>query len=175
MRFMGFVYRARQFFHNLSARPQPADLRTAQEFLAPALYDLFCQMVPADQAHSLQVFNALRQDGAVEPDLLRAALLHDVGKAHIRPALWQRVVAVLGQPLLAEGLETIANQPPRGWRKAFVIAAAHPEWGAELVHEAGGSDRLVRLVRYHQSQTLNGLPAEEVYLVRRLQTYDSRL
>lgn len=170
----GLPYRFRQFVRNLSSHFEAIELKAAQDFLPPALFDLFLRMDKADQAHSLQVFNALQDEGEQHTDLLAAALLHDVGKAYQRPALWQRVLAVLGEPILKNRLPTMANQPARGWRKAFIIAAAHPRWGADLVLEAGGSDRLVRLIRYHQEQALNGLPSDEVYLVRRLQLFDSQ-
>jgi hypothetical protein len=171
---MGFVYRARQFFHNLSARPQPADLRTAQAFLTPPLYALFCQMDSADQAHSLEVFKTLQNEGEENEDLLSAALLHDIGKANVQPALWERVVAVLAGPFMGKRWESWADGTARGWRKALVIAAAHPDWGADRVRQAGGSQCLERLIRYHQRKTLNELPPDEVYLVRRLQDADSR-
>jgi hypothetical protein len=170
----GLPYRIQQFVGNLSSRIQPLNLTSAQSFLPVSLFALFLKMEKADQAHSLRVFNALRHDGETDPDLLAAALLHDVGKAHVRPALWQRVLAALGEPLLKNRMTTLSNQPARGWRKAFIIAAAHPHWGAKMVAEAGGSDRLCRLIHYHQAQDLNGLPYDEVYLVRRLQTFDNR-
>ena len=168
---MGFAYRARQFFQNLSARPQPADLQAAQAFLTPPLFDLFCQMDTADQAHSLKVFNSLKNDGEVDEDLLAAALLHDIGKAKIQPAIWERVLAVLAEPYIGDRWKDL---PARGWRKAFVIAAAHPKWGADMVRQAGGSRRLEQLIRYHQTKTLNDLGSDEVYLLRRLQNADSR-
>lgn len=171
---MGIAYRARQFFQNLSARPQPADLVAAQTYLAPALYAIFCQMDPADQAHSLKVFNSLQAEGEEDPDLLAAALLHDVGKASMRPSLWERVLAVLAAPFIGQRWKSWADQPARGWRKAFIIAAAHPDRGADMVRQAGGSKRLEGLIRYHQSKTLNGLGSDEVYLLRRLQNADSR-
>jgi hypothetical protein len=167
-------YRIQQFIRNLFSRIQPIDRSVAQEFLPTPLYELFLKMDPADQAHSLRVFNALRENGEGHVDLLSAALLHDVGKAHIRPALWQRVLAVLGAPFMKDRLPAMAHLPARGWRKGFVIAVAHPQWGADLVGKAGGSNLLVRLIRYHQSSELNDLPPDEVYLVRRLQTVDNR-
>jgi hypothetical protein len=171
---MGFVYRARQFFHNLSAHPQPSDLRTAQAFLTPPLYALFCELDSADQAHSLKVFKTLQNEGEEDKDLLSAALLHDIGKAHVKPTLWERILAVLAGPFIGKRWESWADDNARGWRKAFVIAAAHPDWGADMVLQAGGSQRLGRLIRYHQRKTLNGLTPDEVYLVRRLQNADSR-
>jgi hypothetical protein len=167
-------YRILQFFDNLISRILPIDLSLARDFLPRPLFELFLQMDRADQAHSLRVFKALRLEGEEHEDLLAAALLHDVGKAIIRPALWQRVLVVLAAPVVKDRLQDMSGLPARGWRKGFVIAAAHPRWGAELVGQAGGSKRLVLLIRYHQSNDLNDLPADEVYLVRRLQNVDSR-
>lgn len=171
---MGLTYRAGQFFRNLLARPQVEDLNEARAYLSPELFVLFTRMHPADQAHSLRVFRALQAAGEQDQDLLAAGLLHDVGKAQARPALWQRVVAVLAGPFLRGRLERMATLTPRGWQAAFVIAAAHPQWGADMVSQAGGSKQLVHLIRHHQSQALNGLPPTEVYLVRRLQQIDNR-
>jgi hypothetical protein len=39
---------------------------------------------------------------------------------------------------------------PLGWRRPFVVAARHPEWGAEMILQAGGSTSPVALVRRHQ-------------------------
>ena len=38
-------------------------------------------MSVSDQRHSLNVMRTLRRQGHTEPDLLAAALLHDVGKS----------------------------------------------------------------------------------------------
>lgn len=170
----GLPYRFRQFLGNLISTFLPLDLTPAQDLLPAPLFDLFVEMDKADQAHSLRVFNALKNEGEDDDDLLAAALLHDVGKAQHRPVLWQRVLAVLAEPLVKDQLSSFADQPARGWRKAFVIAAAHPHWGAEMVGQAGSSERLIRLIRYHQAQELNGLPSDEVYLVRRLQSFDNQ-
>ncbi len=38
------------------------------------------------------------------------------------------------------------------WARPFVVAVHHPEWGAEMVKAAGGSELTVELIRRHQER-----------------------
>lgn len=145
-------YRVRQFFHHLSARTDPDHLATAAEVLDPGLLLLFRAMAAADQAHGIRVLETLRSAGETHPDLLAAALLHDVGKAsHPLPG-WQRAMTVLLSRLLPSLTARWGQGPARNWRRPFAVSQQHPAWGAQMVSAAGGSERLVELIRHHQDQ-----------------------
>lgn len=144
-------YRLRQFWEALRARPDPQGLEAAQRLLSPPLWALFQRMPPNEQAHALRVFQRLRQSGHTDRDLLTAALLHDVGKALQRPRLWERVAVVISYACCPTRAFRLGEGQPRGWRRPFVLARQHPEWGARLVAEAGASPEAVALIRYHQT------------------------
>ena len=75
------------------------------------------------------------------PDLLAAALLHDVGKIKYYPGLWERVFTVLveyGAPSLAQRM---AQGSAKGLRRGFVVRRFHADWGADLARKAGASSR----------------------------------
>ncbi len=144
-------YRLRQFWEALRARPDPQALEAAQRVLAPSLWALFRQMPPNEQAHALRVFQRLRQAGHTEHDLLVAALLHDVGKALHHPRLWERVAVVLAYACCPRRAFQLGEGEPRGWRRPFVLARQHPEWGARLAADAGASPEVAALIRHHQT------------------------
>ena len=134
---------------------------------------LFLRMTPSEQCHALRVLNALRQGGETHPDLLRAALLHDVGKAEEPPLrLWERALVVLAAPWWKKADSLWEASAPRGWRRPFVIAAQHPLWGARAARKAGASQRTVALIRHHQD-ALDHPPQDEFErMLRALQTAD---
>jgi hypothetical protein len=74
------AYRGRQFWLALRARPAAQDLEQARLILRRDLFALFTTMQPGEQVHSLHVLRQLLSQGEEHPDLLVAALLHDVGK-----------------------------------------------------------------------------------------------
>jgi len=156
------LYRLRQFWQSLTRRLTPEELADVRATLTPPLFELFCRMLPAEQYHAYTVWRTLIRQGHTDPDLLAAALLHDVGKSKMPLAIWERVIIVLGfkwfkQEALGWGIETGA---PSFWTRPFVVARRHPAWGADMVEAAGGSPKTVALIRHHQSKSseLEGLP-----------------
>jgi hypothetical protein len=158
---MRVLYRARQFWTNLAGKPPAAGLAQARQLLGPDLYVLFRQMQPGEQAHSIQVFLDLKAGGADDPDLLVAALLHDVGKARFRLHLWERVLVVLGKGFFPNRWQKWGQGEARGWKRAFVIAAQHPAWGAEMAASAGALPGAVRLIRCHQDALPQPVPESD--------------
>lgn len=144
------LYRAQQFLHYWQPPPLTAtDEAQVAVVLPPPLLALFQRMTVGEQAHSLNVLRALQAQGHTAPELLQAALLHDVGKCLAPLTLVDRVVIVLGQRLFKRRVAHWSAGAPRGWRKPFVVAAQHPAWGADLAAQAGATPTVVALIRHH--------------------------
>lgn len=147
------VSRVRQFLAAVRARVSDDEMALLEQHLNPPQRDLFRAMSPIDQRHCLDVFNALLQQGYSEPDLLRAALLHDVGKRGIR--LWHRVAGVLLEAFWPALLEKLAINRPRSWLYGFYLYRHHAELSAELAERSGCSPSVVELIRGHHTPSEN--------------------
>ena len=158
MKIHRILYRFRQFLEALRRRPlAPGELAPARSVLAKEEMALFVLLQPSEQAHALRVFKTLLEKGETHPDLLTAALLHDVGKSCHPLQLWERVIIVLGKKFFPKSVQTWGCRKPQGWARPFVVASEHPLWGAELSQKAGTSPLAVRLIQEHQ----NELPFQE--------------
>ncbi len=148
----GARYRVTQFARLFTGRLTPRARAEVQTWLAPPLFELFCRMTPAEQYHAYAVRQTLAAQGQADPDLLTAALLHDVGKTRMPLAAWERALIVLGNrfaPRAADAWGRMGGSPP--WRRPFVVSRQHPAWGAEMVYAAGGAPRTVELILHHQN------------------------
>lgn len=154
-------YRIGQFLASLWPRVERDERAILIRWLPPRAVDLFYRMPRRDQRHSLDVLYSLRSAGVDQPDLLAAALLHDVGKT-VNPGrplrLWQRVVVVLLEAIDPELVAVLASDDPDSLRYPFHAHLCHPELGAALAQEAGCTRLTVELIRWHQSK--KGSPVE---------------
>ncbi len=137
--------RIRQFRHT-NVVPCEADFALAREWLAPLLFALFANQHPRDIVHSANTARWLLHRGHRGPDLVVAALLHDIGKGQQRRG--DRVVYVVADQL---GLtRTVANSRSRiELRRAIARTADHSASGAHTLLEAGATARAVDLTRRH--------------------------
>lgn len=170
---MRALYRAKQFFAAVFPRSGSEGLTAAAEVLTPGQLLLFRSLPPEDQAHGLRVLGELRAQEERDPDLLAAALLHDVGKLRCPLSVWERALVVVVRRLLPGAVHRWGKGEARGLRRAFVAAVKHPEWGAELVSTVGGSPRLIQLVRLHQNEPHRVADRELSERLRSLQTADN--
>lgn len=147
-------YRFWQLKEALWVRPLPATaLSEIQAQLTPAEWALFQTFPPSDQRHSYRVMAELRQAGHTHPDLLTAALLHDIGKTRLNLQVWERVWIVLAKRLLPPSVQQAWGAgAARGLKRGLVVRAQHPAWGAEMVAAAGGRPLAVELIRRHQDK-----------------------
>ncbi|MCX8067260.1 MAG: hypothetical protein N3B68_05505 [Anaerolineae bacterium] len=190
------LYRVRQFVHALTAPLALEEPEGVAEVLTPAQRALFDRMPAADRRHALGVYRFLREQGAHSPDLLAAALLHDVGKAALAPPIWVRVAVVLLErfaPRLLERLPLVQVEPQghlspareeRGnerlllqrpvWPWEYLaLYRDHAELGARWAEALGCSPQTVALIRRHHER-LTSPQSEEDHLLILLQAADEQ-
>ena len=166
-------YRVRQFWKAFTSRPDEADLIGIRKYLGPQEEAMFLKMHPSEQAHAIEVAQKIAQKSPEPPKhLMVAALLHDIGKSKYPLRPWDQALIVLGKALVPKQVRVWEAGPTRGWRKAFVVAAHHPAWGAEMALEAGASPEAAALIRSHQTPIANGAGLPESNILALLQTAD---
>lgn len=165
---MGIFYRVKQFWWSVTAQPlSQSQLSEIHLVLSEAEFDLFQMYSVSDQNHAYRVLQKLYEAGETHPSLIKAGLLHDIGKIRIQLTVIDRVAATLGavfMPRQAEKWGKLLNgepeQPRYGWRTPFVLSEQHAHWGAYLMAEAGSDTLTTTLIQYHQTgvrTSLNGV------------------
>ena len=121
----------------------------------------------------------LTEQGETQPDLLVAALLHDVGKVRYRLNPLERTMVVLtkavmpGQARQWGSLAIDKWEDFPGWRKPYVVAEQHADWGAELARQAGVSHITETLIREHHRPYLSNTDEVDNTLVHKLWLVDN--
>lgn len=141
--YVNAAWRTAQALVPALARPDDAFAAT---WLPPAELALYQRMDRRDRDHACRVARAVL---ALAPDadgvLVRAALLHDVGKADAPYRAWERIAVHVHTPP-EEATERWYGRPlAAAWRRH----RSHAERGAAMVLEAGGDPRVAELVRCH--------------------------
>jgi hypothetical protein len=167
------TYRSRQFWNALLSPNKRVPSEALLPHLSSAQIVLFRRMQPAEQLHAYQLFKDLESAGQTTPDLLTAALLHDVGKILLPLSILDRVVIVLGKYFFRKASRRWAAGTPHGLRLPFVVAEHHAGWGADLACQAGATQLSVELIRRHQD-TPNPNPDSQIErLLAALQAADN--
>ncbi len=167
-------YRVWQFWQIVAARPFSEEAcAEVSKILTELQLALFQQFDKNDQWHSYRVMKMLQAAGHDDPDLLVAALLHDVGKTQVKISVWQRSLIVVGVAFSSERVASWGAGEAVGWKRPFVVKAQHPAWSAEMAEAAGTSSRAVALIRRHQD-VLDTAVTEEDKLLQLLQWADDQ-
>jgi len=169
---MRALYRISQGLKALFAFVFPVDMDAVEQVLTPELRDLFLRMSRRDQQHSIDVMKKLQSEGYTHPDLLTAALLHDVGKSRYSYGIPERTANVLAKLFFPVKRVKWGQSGQLDWRRVFVIARLHPDWSAEDMQAAGASPLAVSLARRHQDKFIEEAHSEEDRLLRALQRAD---
>jgi len=132
----------------------PAERAALEAWLTPAQLELFDAMHVADRRHGLDVVTTLRSEGAIDPDLLVAGLLHDAAKGDT--SVWPRVAYSLGQAY-GPWIWRLARVLP-GMSGSLELLRDHAARSAVLAEAAGCSVATVELIRNQEAPTdpING-------------------
>ena len=122
-----------------------ADDAFAERLLPKEEHTLYLKMDVRDRDHACTVTKTLLADYPdASCELLRAALLHDVGKTRVAYNPLSRIVAALYTPW------DIPAQPHlSGVRGLWQIKRHHHRYGAQMIRLAGGSERVAEIVAKH--------------------------
>jgi hypothetical protein len=121
----------------------PAERAALEAWTSTEQRALFDSMHVADRRHGLDVVRSLKGEGATDPDVLVAGLIHDAGKGDT--GVGPRVAYTLGQHYGNWIWDLAAFLP--GWRAALARLRTHAETSAVLAAAAGCSTRTVDLIR----------------------------
>lgn len=172
---VGAAYRFQQGVRALGAWLRPVDDAAARAHLTPPLYALYRAMRRSERQHSLRVLRDLRAQGHHDPDLLVAALLHDVAKAQMPFSIAEKVIVVLVKAFAPAVYRRWGRAAPRGWQRPFAVSVQHPAWGAAIAAEAGATARTVELIRRHADPLPDAADRSELDdLLHALQQADDR-
>lgn len=167
------MYRVWQFARGLTARVTQKDWALAESLLTSPQFRLFRSISRRDQRHGFDLVYTLQAQGYRAPELFRAALLHDAGKAeHI--SLPYRVAAVLLERLAPALLLRLAEDRPGSLGYPFFAYLSHARWGAERAVEAGSDWLSVELIRRHHESLLSSAESEADRLLAALQAADGQ-
>lgn len=144
------AYRIRQGLNNLTAEMRPRDRQLASQYLSTGEQAFFDRMDPADQRHSVDVLRTLLDSAETDPHLLKAALLHDVGKSRCRIGTVHRTLAVLARALTGGRRLPVTWPPGPGWWTPFYVISNHARIGASMLAKSGCEERVWRLAELHQ-------------------------
>ena len=151
---MRIAYRVRQFARAIAGPQTPPDLGQLASLLTPQQEALFSAMAVVDQRHCLAVATALAAKGYDDPDLLRAALVHDAGKSLAHISVWERVANVLMRRFIPGLAGRVGSPRQGGFGHGLHLLAHHSGMGAALAQQAGFSAATVALVRGEGDPTL---------------------
>lgn len=128
----------RRFFESVRARrPSPPDQAMVGEALRSEEARLFWAQPIIDQAHGVDTARILVDHRPGRPHLVKAALLHDVGKRHSS-------LGVIGRSMAST--LTLLHLPVKGRYARYL---AHAELGARDLEQAGCSAEVVAFARHH--------------------------
>ncbi len=134
---------------------RPADGWALERLEGPEA-QLFLSLPPQERAHGIEVAQRLLDRApSAPPALVRAALLHDVGKLGTPQFVLWRVLTHLLPPSRMP-----AEPRLQGLAGARQARTHHAAYGARLIREAGGSEVVARLVERHHQEPAGELAAE---------------
>jgi putative nucleotidyltransferase with HDIG domain len=158
---------------------KPEDKQFVNSYLDDPGRFLFYQMGKADQQHSLAVAKSILTNVAgtkgLELNILvKAALLHDVGKVEGDFNFFSRVLVGFVKRIQPSWRDKYAFRNPNTfWEKVrygFYVDLVHPARGAHMAKVFGIEREVVEMIRHHHDPPRQGQSPELTWL----QTADSK-
>ena len=137
------MYRVKQFFQGLFAKVNNEDKDFIKRYLNEE-ENLFFQLRISEQYHSLKVAYGCLQSQPENRMLIRAALLHDIGKIGSNLHLINKSLVVLIKKFKID-----KGKLPSFLKKAIYYKEEHPEIGYKLLLSYSVDEPILELVKNH--------------------------
>ncbi len=115
----------------------------------PRWLSLFDAQSNADQRHAFACGQAIAEQRPGNLELIRAALLHDIGKRHAEFGIVRRTVSGAASKI---GVRLPGS---------YALYKAHGSLGANELEAAGASELVVSFTRHHHGERPSGFPKDE--------------
>jgi predicted HD phosphohydrolase len=140
-------------------------MERAAQILGEPLFALFNELPRNERRHGLDVLNTvLIQEASLEPLLLQAALLHDMGKASARFSVMDRSLAVFLERVAPAAIGLLERLLP-DFAHRYRAYRDHPKTAAAVLRKMGAEELSAVVAEHHVAN-----PSLEV--TRRLQRAD---
>ncbi len=144
------IYRIKQFYRGLFAKVTLEDQQFLKKHLSKQEICLFRRLRIGEQRHCLNIAYDCLAINEHNPTLIKAALLHDVGKVQSNLTLINKAFVVLVIKLNIPG-----KMLPQFIKEALYYKKHHPELGAKILEKIGTQSPVIFLTRYHHREALN--------------------
>jgi putative nucleotidyltransferase with HDIG domain len=153
------MYRVKQFFKGLYNYMPPGKIGIIDKYLSYDEREIFMQLPNHERNHAVDTaFTVLSLGPPYRTEtIVKAALLHDIGKIEGKPGIIKKSILVLMDKIFPSLSYKLSRR-----LKMFYIYYNHPEIGAKLLENINTDKHAVELVRYHHSDGHNDIAGMEV-------------
>ena len=152
--------RVKQFYINISDKMTENDYDYAREILNDEEFDLFLKLSKSEQKHSIRIAKdiefVIENEKTSDKDILnnkelliRASLLHDIGKSRKRLNVIDKSIIVI--------LNKLTNGKLKNIKKSQKIQCYynHSEYGYEILKDMVKEELILDIIRNHHKNTSN--------------------
>ncbi|MCC5909967.1 MAG: HD domain-containing protein [Clostridiaceae bacterium] len=157
------LYRIQQFYQGLSAKVTTEDIAFIREHLTPEEHQLFFQLRISEQRHSLNVAYGCRKEAPHNTVLIKAALLHDIGKVGSNLTLINKSFVVLIKKFQLKN-----HMLPSFLKEAIYFKNNHAEIGYTMLLPLNLDPKILFLVKNHHNNNTDNIEDMKI-----LQKYDN--
>ncbi|MHC1720100.1 MAG: HD domain-containing protein [Clostridiaceae bacterium] len=150
------LYRVKQFLWSINAKIDGNDIEYVKKNLNGKEYDLFSRLSRQEQKHSIRVSRDVELECAkteiMPKELIKVALLHDVGKVTRRLGSIDKAILVVSDRLSGGLIRKLENIPK------INVYFNHGNIAYEVLKDFDLSERALYLIKNHHDRSIKGDP-----------------
>ncbi len=155
-------YRIKQFFWSITAKINNEDINYIRRYLNESEYVLFIKLSIQEQKHSVRVARDVQKECQMlhiaEDELIKTALLHDIGKIYKKLNAIDKSIMVLADKFTKGKIRNLKAS------KKIKVYFDHAAIGYEILKNSGLSDKALYLIKNHHNDIIDN---EELNILKR--------